>query len=53
MKESRENIKSIIFQSHVSKSDQKKYSNFSYWYTGLDAGCSMKVAIGSFFRSAL
>ena len=31
---------------------KKKY-NFFYWYTGLDAGCSTKVAIGSFFRSAL
>ena len=51
MKESHENVKSIIFQSHVSKSDQKNILNLFYCYTGLDAGYSTKEAIGSFFRS--
>ena len=54
MKESHENIKSIIFHSYVSKSDQKKnILNFFYCYAGLNAVGSMKEAIGSFFRSAL
>ena len=38
MNESHEKIKSIIVQSHVSKSDQKNILNFFYCYTGLDAG---------------
>ena len=50
MNESHENIRSIIFQSRVSESDQKK--NFFYSYTDLDAGCSTKEAIDSFFRGA-
>ena len=48
--ESHENIKSIAFQSHLSKLDQKK---FFYCYTSLDDGCSAKEAIDSFFRRAL
>ena len=47
------NIKSIVFQSRVSKLDQKKYFKFSYCYTDLDAGCSTKEAIGSLFRREL
>ena len=43
-KKSRENLKIIIFQSHVSDLDPKKY-NFYYWYTDLGAGCSTKEII--------
>ena len=32
---------------------QIKYSTFSYYYTGLGAGCSTKEATGSFFRRVL
>ena len=39
----------IIFQSHVSNLDQKKYSKFSYCYTGLGAGYSTKEAITASF----
>ena len=44
-KKSHENLKIIIFQSHVSDLDPKKY-NFYYWYTtDLGAGCSTKETI--------
>ena len=49
--ESHGNIKSIIFQSHFSKLDQKKYCIFSHCYTNLGTGCSLKEATDSFFRS--
>ena len=41
-KKSHENLKKIIFQSHVSDLDKKTYSKFSYCYTGLGARCSSK-----------
>ena len=44
-KKSHENLKRIIFQSHVSDLDQKKYSKFSYCYPGPGAECSTKEAI--------
>ena len=46
---SHENLKKIIFQSHVSDLDQNKYSKFSYCYTDLGAGCSTKEAITASF----
>ena len=52
LKKSHENIKSIILQSHVSNLDQKKNSKFSYCYTGLGAGSSVKEVTDSFFRRA-
>ena len=32
---------------------KKRYSTFSYCYTGLDAGCSVKEAIAGFRRVSL
>ena len=48
-KKSHENLKEIIFQSHVSDLDRKKYSKFSHCYTGLGASCSPKEAITASF----
>ena len=48
-KKRHDNHKKIIFQSHVSDLDQKKYSKFSYCYTGLGTGCSTKEAITASF----
>ena len=42
-------LKKIIFQSHVSDLDQKRFSKFSYCHTGLGAGCSTKEAITASF----
>ena len=44
-KKSHQNLKKIILQSHVGDLDQRKYSKFSYYYTGLAAVCSTKEAI--------
>ena len=52
-KGSHENIKSIIYQSHVSKVDQNKNSTFSYCCTELSAGRSTKKTNDSFFRRTL
>ena len=52
-KKSHENVKSIIFQSLVSNLDQKRYSKFSYYFTGLGAGYSTNDAIDSFFSRVL
>ena len=46
-KKSHENLRTIIFQFHVSDLDWKKYSKFFYCYTGLGAGCSTKEAIAT------
>ena len=46
-------MKSVISQSHVSKLDQKKYSEFSYCYAGLGVGSFTKEAIDKLFRRAL
>ena len=48
-KKSHENLKKTIFQSPVSDLDPKNYSEFSYCYTGLGAGCSTKEAITASF----
>ena len=48
-KKSHENLQRIIFQSHVSDLDQKKYSKFSYCYTGLGTGHSTKEVIEASF----
>ena len=48
-KKSHENLKKIIFQSHVSDLDPKNHSNFSYCYTGQGAGYSTKEAITASF----
>ena len=53
LKESLENIKSIIFQSHASKVDQNKNYAFSYCCIGLGAGCTTKKTNDSFFRRTL
>ena len=45
-------MKSVISRSHVSKLDQKKYSEFSHCYAGLGVGCFTKEAIDRFFRRA-
>ena len=42
LKESHENTKSIIFQSHVSKVDQNENSTYSYCCTDLGAVRSTK-----------
>ena len=52
-KKSHENVKTIIFQSHVSHLNQKRHSKFSYYFTGLGAGCSTNDAIDSFFSRVL
>ena len=46
---SHDNFKKIIFQSHVSNLDQKRYSKFSDCYTGLGAGCPAKEGVTAFF----
>ena len=38
LKESHENVSSMIFQSHVTKFDQKSYSRLSFGYTGFCTG---------------
>ena len=38
LKESHENISSMIFQPHVTKFDQKSYSRLSFGYTGICSG---------------
>ena len=48
-KKSHENLKEIIFQSHVSDLDQKRYSKFSYCHSGLGRGYSTKKVITAFF----
>ena len=48
-KKSHENLKRIIFQSHVSDLHQKKYSKLSYCYVGLGAECSTKEEITAYF----
>ena len=53
VEQSHEIIKSAISQSHVCKLDQKKYSEFYYYYAGLGAGCFTKEPIDSFVRGAL
>ena len=42
------NIKSIVF-SLILVNLKKKKSKFSYYYTGLDDGCSMKKALTASF----
>ena len=49
-KKSHENLKKIIFQSHVSDLDKKTYSKSSYCYTGLGARCSSKKTITASFE---
>ena len=48
-KKSHENLKKTIFQSPVSDLGPKNYSEFSYCYTGLGAGCSTKEVIRAYF----
>ena len=38
-------IKDIIFKSHISKHDHKKYSTFFPCYIGLGLGCFTKEAV--------
>ena len=46
---SHDNFNKIIFQSHVSNLDQKRYSKFSDCYTGLGAGCPRKEGVTASF----
>ena len=43
-----ENSVSIIFQFHVVKFNQKQCFSFSFGYTGLYAGYSVKEAVNNF-----
>ena len=53
LKESHWNIKRVIFQSHVTKFDHKRYSALPYCYSCLCARCSTKKAIKSLFHRSL
>ena len=45
-------VKVVIFQSDITKFDQKKYFRLFLYYTGLCARYSVKEAINSFFQKS-
>ena len=52
-KKSHENPKKIIFQTHVKDHDKKRFSKFSYCYTGLGSSLSSKKQLQLLSMSTL